>query len=393
MALFLDIGDLSDRQTDLALDLIYKAIHNHGDDESIWDEHPSPFVRRLIELFTQRGLMRLEGVRNEIERWIAGEQHRPTGNVPPRPDGTMVRWTEGERQLVRIYLQSLPPGSWTLEDNMLLVDYIVQRYLPETDLRSEAEWLATRATLMGRVQANMERLTRRQADKVLAALPSTISEASEQFSMSPVQSAILRYGNARAAENVVRLAESTRQRMRNAIMDHTKDQMMAGQGESLRPSESLQTRLVDEFATLNRDWRRIALTEAGELQNQGYIASLKPGTKVKRVEQYKNACSFCRKIDGVIVEVVSADAPDKDGETQIWPGKTNVGRSASPRKRVGGVLVEREPHERWWIAAGTMHPHCRGRWIPTIEDRPGDDKDFGDWLRATLGGTNVNSVE
>lgn len=27
------------------------------------------------------------------------------------------------------------------------------------------------------------------------------------------------------------------------------------------------------------------------------------------------------------------------------------------------VLDEREPHERWWIAAGAQHPNCRGRWL------------------------------
>ena len=60
---------------------------------------------------------------------------------------------------------------------------------------------------------------------------------------------------------------------------------------------SLETKLMDQFATLNRDWRRIAVTEAGEAQTAGYIASVPRGTKVKRVEQYKNACAFCRKIE------------------------------------------------------------------------------------------------
>lgn len=385
MALFIDIGDLSERQTDRALNEIYKALHNHGDEDSIWNPHESPFIRRLIELFTQRGLMRLEKVRSELEQWLAGEKHRP-GPIPVRPEGAMQRWTESERQLVKIYLEALPPGEWTLDDNMLMVDYIVQRYLPADDLRTEAEWLATRSTLMGRVQANMEKMSAKQADKVLAALPSTVDEAAGMFRMTPLQEAVMRYGAARCAENVVRISDETRRRMRNVIMRHTGEQMMAGKGEALQFSSSLQTIIADEFATLNRDWRRIAVTEAGENANQGFVANQPPGTKLKRVEQYKNACGFCRKIDGKIVEVVSADDPDKDGDTQVWVGKTNVGRSASPRKRVGNTLVEREPHEMYWVAAGLMHPNCRGRWVPTIEDRPGDDKEFGDWLRATLGG-------
>jgi hypothetical protein len=70
----------------------------------------------------------------------------------------------------------------------------------------------------------------------------------------------------------------------------------------------------------------------------------------------------------------------------IWPGKNNVGRSASPKKRVGDVLVDREPDEMWQIPAGLAHPHCRGRWVPVIEDAPGDDPAFADELRAILGG-------
>ncbi len=84
------------------------------------------------------------------------------------------------------------------------------------------------------------------------------------------------------------------------------------------------------------------------------------------------------------MEVVDPAREDKDPETMIWSGKTNVGRSASPRKRVGQVLKEREPVEMWQVPVGLVHPHCRGRWIPTIQDRPGDSTEFGDWMRARL---------
>jgi hypothetical protein len=105
---------------------------------------------------------------------------------------------------------------------------------------------------------------------------------------------------------------------------------------------------------------------------------------VKRVEQYRGACPFCRSIDGVIATVVAPDAPDKDGNTQIWVGKDNVGRSAAPRKRVGDALVPRTADEMWWLPAGLAHPHCRGRWINTIQMKEGDDPDFHKWLVATL---------
>jgi len=389
MTLLIDIGALSERQSDRALNTIYKAIHNHGDDDSIWNPHDSPFIRRLIELFTQRGLMRLDGFRDELGKWLAGEKHR-AGQRVPRPDGMMQRWTPGELELVKLYLEALPPAQFTLDDWMMVVDYLTQRYLPIDDLRTEAEWLAVRATLMGRVQANMENLDAKQADTVLAALPSTVQQAEAVFNLTPVQRSILNFARVRAVENVSKLSDDTRHRMRSLVAHHIEEEMI---GAPSQGRQALQSKLLDEFGTLNRDWRRIAVTEAGECANQGYVASLQPGAKVKRVEQYRNACPFCRKIDGMIMNVVSADDPDKDGDTDIWPGKTNIGRSSAPRKRVGSILVEREPEERWWVAAGVQHPHCRGRWLPVIEDQPGDDKDFGDWLRQTLGKKNVPATE
>ncbi len=95
-------------------------------------------------------------------------------------------------------------------------------------------------------------------------------------------------------------------------------------GGAAAPGSALRTRLLDEFAVLNRDWRRISLTESGEVVNQGFIASMKPGSKLKRIEQYANACSFCRKIDGAIVEVVEPSKPLKDPDTMVWLSKTIV---------------------------------------------------------------------
>lgn len=381
MALFIDIGALSEYQTDRALNTIYKAIHDHGDDDAIWNPHESVFIRRLIELFTERGLMRLDGFRDELAKWVEGERHRESERVP-RPAGDALRWTEGEMALARLYLETLPPNEFVLDDWLMLVDYLCNRYLSPTQVRTEAEWLAVRSTLMGRVQASMETITEKQADKVIAALPSTVTEAETMFDWPRVERATLQYATARGAENVQKIADDARHRMRNVIIRHHEQDALRIEGA---PGTSLQSDLHDQFATLNRDWRRVAVTEAGENANQGYIASLKPGTFVKRMEHYKNACPFCRKIDGMVLEVVEPNAPNKDGWKQVWVGKNNVGRSAAPRKRVGTDLIEREPHELYWPPAGLAHPNCRGRWLPTIQDRPGDSKEFGDWLRATLG--------
>lgn len=380
-SILIDIGALNEPQTDRYLGDLFKAIHSHDDDDAIWAEMDSPFLRRLVELFTERGLMRLDGFRKELVAWINGEKYT-AGQRPPRPDGMMQRWSEAEISLIKLYLETLPPEQFTLDDWMMLVDWLTQRYLPATVMRSEAEWLAVRSTLMGRVQANMEALSLKQADKLLTAMPATPQAAESTFGMSRVDRAVMDYAVARGAENVQKITDDTRHRMRSTIIRHHEQDVLKIPGT---PGTSLQSDLHDQFSTLNRDWRRIAVTEAVENSNQAFIATMKPGSKVKRLEHYRNACAFCRKIDGMVLEVVAPDAPDKDWWKQVWTGKTNIGRSASPRKRVGTDLIEREPHELWAPAAGVQHPHCRGRWLPTIEDQPGDDPAFGDWLRAALG--------
>lgn len=378
MGLFVDLIDLGEQRTNAALETLCKAHHDH--DDGIWAPMDSPLLARLVELFTQRGLDRLEAFRTELQAWTDGHRHT-AGDRIERPAGAMERWNDAERALVKLYLEHLPPAEWTLDDHMLAVDYLAQRYLPADDMRTEAEWLATRASLMGRVQANMEGVTAKQADQLLSAMPSTALAVVEQFGATRAQRATMEFAVTRCAENVRNLAEDARHKMRNLIAEHVTEREL---GVKHAGSSSLETKLLDKFGVLNRDWRRIAVTEAGEAQTQGYIASMPPGAKVKRVEQYRNACSFCRKIDGKVATIVDPAKEPKDWDNEIWPGKNNIGRSASPRKRVGDAFVEREPEEMWTLPAGLAHPHCRGRWVPTVQDRPGDDADFGAWMRGVL---------
>ena len=111
---------------------------------------------------------------------------------------------------------------------------------------------------MGKVQANMEKPpTLKQADTLLAAMPNTVADATKKFTLSRTQITVMDFGRARAAEAVTRLSDNVRHKMRDVIMQHEEQKMLNGGASA--PGSSLRTRLLDEFGTLNRDWRRNCL--------------------------------------------------------------------------------------------------------------------------------------
>jgi hypothetical protein len=373
----LDVSCLCDRHTDAALELMAKAVGEDPPPDDIWSPHPNPMIRRIVELFTRRGLDRIAGLRDELGRWLRGEMHVPDPEGPPRPVAAMVRWGADELAIARLYLANLPPSRFEIDDWMLLVDYLAQRYLPASDLRAESDWLVTRAAMMGRVQAALGETSERRADEIVVAIPPADGLALA-IGMTPEQRGIIDYGKARCGEHVTAVSDALRHRLRNLIVNYQEAVFL---GDIAATSESLQTKLLDEFGLANRDWRRIAVTEATENANQGFIAAVGPGAKVRRVEKYRGACAFCRSIDGLVCDVVPASQPGKDGAVQVWVGKTNVGRSASPKRREGGALVDREAHEMWWPAAGAQHPHCRGAWVK-VAAGASEDPEFEAWLAA-----------
>lgn len=382
MPLLVDIGHLHGEACDCALESLHKALSDEdGLAHDIWAEHENPFIRSLVEKFSERGLTKIAKVQSELAKWMAGKHHVPPKNPVAVPPGFMGRWSQEQLDLVRIYLESIPPGAMTLDDWSMTIDYMVQRYLPPETLNEEAEWLSVKANLMGRVQAHMGNADPAVAAAVAEALPSTVAEAGVMFKISDVAESVMAYGKARACDAVESLSEATRHKLKRVVLNY-EQQRLAGDPVS---TSNLQSKLLDEFGALNRDWRRIAVTEAGEMANQGVVAALPKDSNVRRLEMYAGACPFCKKLDGRVFRVTDAADPEKNGDKDVWPGKTNVGRSSSPRKRVGNELVDRTPSEKWWAAAGVQHPHCRGRWEPMQSIQPGDDPEFAKWLRKRLG--------
>jgi hypothetical protein len=382
--LLFDLGPAPEDATDYALESLYKAMGDPpGDDDGTWKPHHSPLIRQLIEDFTKRGKKALGGVLDGLLS-VFGQRTGRKLRLPD-PEPMMDRWDADQIGRTRFYLETKHTDSYTADDWMMVVDYLVQRYLPQDFARTEAEWLAIRTGIMGKIAAHMPDAEADVADQVLDRIPAgpmTPEILAREIvplvgQIMPLQQAVMEFGQARTAMHITSLTDAMRGRIKGEILQH-REQVFLGDP---RPG-ALQTRLFDNFSQLNRDWRRIAVTETGEMFGQGTLASLATGSRVKRVERYPTACPFCRRIDGMVFTVVDPSKANKNPWTEMWVGSTNVGKSASPRKRVGDVLVDRDPSELWTPVPGVVHPHCRGTLLP-LDDSP-SDSEFSRSLRDKL---------
>lgn len=377
--MLLDISHVNDCCANHALDEFTKALSNEtGFDDALWREHENPFIRELVEEFSRRGLLRIAAVQEELKKWLNGEYFKRSANVKqPFKTGYLQRWDDKELGLVQIYLKSLSPENWTLNDSSLLIDWLVQRYMPVDELIKDADWLNAKTAMMGKAQGWLATMAGADAAitvakiaKLYESMPDTTAEVHNLFNLADAAKQVIDYGELRSADSVVALSDTTRQRLKSVVLDH---QSKAINGDPTATQGKLEQDLLYTFGNLNRDWRRIAVTETGEMNNQGFIAAQKKGAMVKRLEQYPDACPFCKKLNGKIYRVTTPDDPNKDGTKDVWVGKTNMGRSISPKKIVNGVLQPREEHEMAWAAAGLQHVNCRGSWQLLDDPEQWDD--------------------
>jgi hypothetical protein len=377
MALLIDLGDVPDECCTDTLEELAKAT-SFGQVSHLWDRSPNRFVVDHIEAVSARLNDIMDQMRLMLTGFLSGH-----GDALMKADVPWLRWSEAHFEIVRSRLTSMSPDSMTLADYELLVDFIIQRYLSESVILSEAEYLAVRAAFLGKIQANLEadrRVTDPMLGRIIELLPTIFAHVPPHV-FTPTEAAMMDYGRAHAAEAIRGVAEATRHRFAGLVLQHAQA-MIIGQKEG--NWRYLATKLFDEMSTTNRDMRRIAVTETGEIQNQGYIAAKATGQRVRRLEAYRGACAWCQSISGREFDVVPANAANKDGDTQIWVGKNNIGRSASRMKRQGDKLVERSPEELWWPAAGLQHPNCRGSWVPVTQRPPEVSEQFFAWMQATL---------
>ncbi|WP_295455244.1 hypothetical protein [uncultured Thiodictyon sp.] len=366
----LDLQDVPSCACNHGLEALHKAQAEQSTEPLIWLPHDNPWLTALCEDFTTAGQAQLLDAQTALFTALGlasgpGVLAKAT-TLTPAQVGALVAQLQKP-------LQTYAPADW-----VALVDLIIHTKLVPPQLKEAAEALVWRAQLAGRLDAL------HLVDPTLApheALLQLVLRANptRRVEQATVQHRAWEWAKTRVAIYVQQITDNLRARIAGTIIEH-----LEAHGPHNR--SLLQQQLFDVFGAANRDWRRIAVTEAAEVANTTYLSQFPGGTRVERLERYASACPFCAGLHGRIFIWSTQPLGNEYGWTHVWPGKTNVGRSASPRKKTDVGLVERTEDERWWPASGTQHPHCRGRWLakPAADIPPGVDPAFVAWVRAEL---------
>jgi hypothetical protein len=219
-----------------------------------------------------------------------------------------------------------------------LIDSFAQALLPVHSIQDASQVWALRSALLTQIQERVKAITTPGAwDKYFHVMPES-------------QKYIAEWTALRGAAFVTKMSKNARQ----AVLDCLIDAKLGKEGRG-----NLEVKLREKLGVLNRDWRRIAITETAMAISNGQLASVADSGEWEAVwVAGPNACPFCRKMFGRVFWVVPRFKVGMNPQDVIWPGKHNVGRSPSLYRKDGTM---RTPAELWWPCI-PAHPNCMCLW-------------------------------
>jgi hypothetical protein len=257
-----------------------------------------------------------------------------------------------------------------------LIDQFTEMYF-EGKIPDAQTWLI-RAYIYGRFTAEADReLSFIPRITAPADIPQNLAEIGKRFNLTESELRAVRFLHDKTALNITNTTQDTIRAVRRAITDSIQKREGIGGAE-----KRLQELVFSDVGELNRDWKRIAITETNQAFADGYVGKQQHGDFVIGVSM-PDACPSCFElIHNKVYQVTKTPPPDYSNltgdqyreqatkwEKFVWEGKTNTGRSSAKRKRLNPLqgnatsnLREREHHEQA-MPAIPLHPSCRCRWI------------------------------
>lgn len=291
-----------------------------------WGPHPDPDIAFIEDEFYRAGFNFLAQLLGAALGRKAPTKLQKAFNVAPLK-------VQGWGQIADLFNSSLEPET-LLQGWETVINRLVVGLFPAHAQQDAAEAMALRAHLLYRAGQRVASPGTFPAwGQALRALPDTAS-------------ASLQWTKIRGLQYMKSLSTNARDAMLKQLVASKE----AGEGVG-----ALQRNLYSKFGQLNRDWRRVALTETAMAVSNGALSSVAPEDGwMAEWSASTRACPACKRLKGQRFRVVAPDAANKNGQTQMWAGKTNVGRSAHRRRADG---TKRDPSELWYPAC-PLHPHC-----------------------------------
>lgn len=289
----------------------------------IWQPDPDPWIATLEKSLTELGsrtLIRVHANTHDalhlppIDASSIREAYHATTLIKAQERN----WNKALEQLqaLRGYGTNIPPTAYRN-----LADAITEKWWSEGRLATRAERHAIATYLIGRMRAEPTYTP-----------PDTL----EANVIESRHARALEYLAANAAEHITNLEALTRHQIKQAI------NQAAQSGTS--PTDLAQDLLM-RFQRLNRDWRRVALTETAQARNDGYLSIIPDGEQIEWSATH-DACPICRHHHARTYITGHGDP-----RTHVWPGKPPTPPGTTPRD---------------WPRI-PIHPHCRCRWVRTLK--------------------------
>lgn len=158
----------------------------------------------------------------------------------------------------------------------------------------------------------------------------------------------LKFAMMQAGSNLQQISDKAKAQIRSVLVH--------AQAERQEPA-MLARRLRDTFKGIDRDWRKVAVTETAAIAVNGYVMSLGEGQQVVG-QSAVDACKWCKQMIHGKVFTVTHEPPEdfsaKEWETHMWPGKNNVGRSRYLKAKDGKI----RSLAQLWQPCCPLHPSC-----------------------------------
>ncbi len=350
--MLIDAREVNPDAANAAVEFLCKSVEA----SILWERHPTdPILAEVEDLSTEWMVRRLGLIEQEASRAFFGDWPMMTKALP----------ADDPCQDLERRIRGAEPGSLPFTIYLQVIDCWLKRHLPEKAAIGLAQRQAVKQYVAGMLRHRIVAPTPEEAQIAVASLPGSLQQAQvNDWQLTAEDTARLDLAQAQAARHVTDITAATRSRLQRVILDAERERLVQHRQGLQHPR--LQQTLQDTFQDLDRDWRRLAVSETSINASDGRVAATPIGEKLQWLA-HPGACRYCRSQHLKIFLVVSASKVDKDPETEIWPGKLamNMGRAIAKRKRTEHGLVDRTDDELVTPVI-PAHPECRCNWVRAV---------------------------